>query len=93
VSTPDIPVRDISRSGTGHTPADPGSGATRESLGAPGKIDYQKIFESAPALFLLLSADDGFRILDASDAYLRATYTERDAIIGRSLFEVFPDNP
>ena len=58
-----------------------------------GKIDYQKVFESAPALFLLLSADESFSILDASDAYLRATYSERDAIIGRSLFEAFPDNP
>jgi PAS domain S-box-containing protein len=56
-------------------------------------VDYQKIFESAPALFLVLGADKGFPILDASDAYLRATYTERDAIIGRPLFEVFPDNP
>ena len=56
-------------------------------------IDYQKIFESAPALFLLLAADESFPILDASDAYLRATYTERDVIVGRSLFEVFPDNP
>ena len=56
-------------------------------------IDYQKIFESAPALFLLLVADESFRILDASNAYLNATYTERDAIVGRSVFEVFPDNP
>jgi len=74
-------------------PVDPGSGTTPEFLAAPGKINYQRIFESAPALFLLLRADEGFRILDASDAYLRATYTERDAIVGRSLFEVFPDNP
>jgi PAS domain S-box-containing protein len=58
-----------------------------------GKIDYQKIFESAPALFLILRADESFLILDASNAYLRATYTERDAIIGQPLFEVFPDNP
>lgn len=29
----------------------------------------------------------------ASDAYLRATMTERADIMGRRLFEVFPDNP
>ena len=57
------------------------------------KIDYQKVFESAPALFLLLGVDESFPILDASDGYLRATYTQREAIVGRSLFEVFPDNP
>src|SRR5581483_7286593 len=28
-----------------------------------------------------------------SDAYLRATMTERAAILGRHLFDVFPDNP
>ncbi|MFZ0694566.1 MAG: ATP-binding protein, partial [Alphaproteobacteria bacterium] len=32
-------------------------------------------------------------IVAASDAYLRATMTERDAILGRSIFDVFPDNP
>jgi len=56
-------------------------------------IDYRKIFESSPALFLILGADESFPILDASDAYLRATYTGRDAIVGRPLFEVFSDNP
>lgn len=64
-----------------------------EFLSEEQKIDYQKVFESAPALFLLLRADESFPIVDASDAYLRATYTERSAIVGRSLFEVFPDNP
>ncbi|MCC8939975.1 response regulator [Bradyrhizobium sp. Arg68] len=34
-----------------------------------------------------------FRIAAASDAYLRATKTERAAILGRALFDVFPDNP
>ena len=45
-------------------------------------VDYQKIFESAPALFLLLGADETFPILDASNGYLRATCTERDEIVG-----------
>jgi PAS domain S-box-containing protein len=56
-------------------------------------IDYQKVFESAPVLFVILGADESFPILDASNAYLRATYTERDAIVGQSLFRVFPNNP
>jgi hypothetical protein len=28
-----------------------------------------------------------------SDAYLRATMTNREEILGRRLFDVFPDNP
>ncbi|WP_147250270.1 hypothetical protein [Bradyrhizobium sp. MOS003] len=56
-------------------------------------VDFQKVFESSPALFLVLGADETFPILAVSDAYLRATYTEREAIVGRRLFDVFPDNP
>jgi PAS domain S-box-containing protein len=37
--------------------------------------------------------DPGFTIVAVSDAYLRATLTERDRIVGRSVFDVFPDNP
>ncbi len=54
-------------------------------------MDYVTLFRSLPCLHLLLARD--LTILDASDAYLRATMTVRDAIIGRPLFEVFPDNP
>jgi PAS domain S-box-containing protein len=56
-------------------------------------VDFQKVFESSPAPFLVLGADETFPILAASDAYLRATYTDREAIVGRRLFEVFPDSP
>ena len=55
------------------------------------KPDFQALFESAPGLYLVLRPD--FRIVAASDAYLRATMTEREAIVGRDIFEVFPDNP
>ena len=33
------------------------------------------------------------RIVAVSDAYLRATMTAREAILGRGIFDVFPDNP
>ncbi|GHE20389.1 hybrid sensor histidine kinase/response regulator [Halomonas urumqiensis] len=56
------------------------------------KAQFRAIFESAPGLFLVLSADE-YRIVGVSDAYLEATYTEREAIIGRPLFEVFPVTP
>lgn len=52
---------------------------------------YKRIFESGPALYLILSPK--FQILDATDAYLKATLTKRENIIGKGLFEVFPDNP
>ncbi|CAN5918814.1 hypothetical protein BH24BAC1_BH24BAC1_24450 [soil metagenome] len=48
-------------------------------------------FETVPDLYLILSPE--LVILTASDAYLRATFKERESIRGKSLFEVFPDNP
>ena len=53
--------------------------------------DFQALFESAPGLYLVLDPD--LRIVAVSDAYLRATMTEREAITGRGVFDVFPDNP
>jgi signal transduction histidine kinase len=53
--------------------------------------DFRTLFESAPGLYLGLTPD--FRLVAVSDAYLRATMTEREKILGRDLFDVFPDNP
>jgi two-component system cell cycle sensor histidine kinase/response regulator CckA len=57
----------------------------------PAPADFHRLFESAPGLYLVL--DPKLTIVAASDAYLAATMTERDAILGRDLFDVFPDNP
>jgi PAS domain-containing protein len=52
------------------------------------KPDYKALFETAPGLYLVLDAD--LRIVDASDAFLRATMATRSAIAGRPVFEAFP---
>jgi len=57
-------------------------------------LNFQILFEAAPGLFLILKPDaPHFTILGASNAYLKATMTERGNIIGHGLFKVFPDNP
>ncbi|EQA69623.1 PAS domain protein [Leptospira noguchii serovar Panama str. CZ214] len=53
--------------------------------------EYRLIFESLPGLYLILFPD--LRIAAVSDSYLKATNTKRDEILGRGIFEVFPDNP
>jgi signal transduction histidine kinase len=53
--------------------------------------DFRRLFESAPGLYLVL--DPGLTIVAVSDAYLAATMTRREAILGRGVFDVFPDNP
>ena len=54
-------------------------------------LDFRVLFESAPGLYLVLTPD--LKIVAVSNEYLRATMTERRAILGRCLFEVFPHNP
>ena len=60
--------------------------------GAPGALDFRLLFEMVPGLFLVLEPAPRFTILGASAAYLRVTRTEREKIVGRGVFEVFPDN-
>ena len=49
------------------------------------------LFEAAPGLYLVLTPD--WRIVAVSNSYLRATMTERANVVGRGIFDVFPDNP
>ena len=53
--------------------------------------DFRALFETAPGMFLVLLPD--LTIVAVTDAYTAATMTRRDDILGRGLFEVFPDNP
>ncbi len=56
--------------------------------------DFRTLFESVPVLYAVLEPDSPrFTIVAVSDAYVRATMTKREQILGRGLFEVFPDNP
>lgn len=66
------------------------NGAVAEPEPFP-KPDFQALFESTPALYLVLTP--ALVIAAVSDAYLRATMTTRERIVGRHLFDVFPDNP
>ena len=54
-------------------------------------LQFRSLFESVPGAYLVLKPD--LTIAAVSDAYLKATMTKREAIIGRNLFDVFPDNP
>jgi len=53
--------------------------------------DYRLLFETAPGPYLILTPD--LTIVAVNEAYLTATMTKREEIVGRGLFEVFPDNP
>jgi signal transduction histidine kinase len=59
-------------------------------MGSAG-VDFRALFEAAPGSFLVLDPD--LRIVAVSDAHLAATMIRRDDVLGRGIFDVFPDNP
>ncbi|WP_306589821.1 ATP-binding protein [Geothrix sp. 21YS21S-4] len=81
---PDIPPSDLAMGQTGGPPLQPLSTTWQ----AP---DFRALFEAAPAMYMVL--DPAFRIVSVSDAYASGTLIQRNSVVGRGLFEVFPDNP
>src|SRR5579872_103956 len=61
------------------------------NLAPQGHPDFKALFEAAPGLYLVLTPE--LVIVAVSEAYLQATMTRRADILGRPVFEVFPDNP
>lgn len=55
--------------------------------------DFAHLFEAMPHPYLVLRADADFTIVAVNERYLEATGTNRRDVLGRGLFEVFPDNP
>jgi signal transduction histidine kinase len=53
--------------------------------------EFRTLFEATPACLLVL--DPQWVIVAVSDAYLHVTMTERRGVVGKYLFDVFPDNP
>jgi PAS domain-containing protein len=54
---------------------------------------FRLLFEAAPHPYLVLRPDAALTIAGVNERYLAATGTRRAEIVGRGLFEVFPDNP
>src|SRR5947209_5362264 len=54
-------------------------------------LDYQRLFDAAPSACLVLDAH--LIIVAVNEAYLAATATDRSTLLGRPIFEAFPDNP
>ena len=53
-----------------------------------------RLFRASPTPFLVLAPDSPrFTITEVNDAYLTATMRTREGLIGRALFDAFPDDP
>jgi serine phosphatase RsbU (regulator of sigma subunit) len=54
-------------------------------------IDYVAVFRALPGMVALL--DPGLIYVDASEEFVRLSGRAREQLVGRYLFDVFPDNP
>jgi len=55
------------------------------------EIDYSAVFQAFPGMAALLTLD--LMYADANEEFLRMSGRTREQVIGRYLFDVFPDNP
>jgi signal transduction histidine kinase len=63
-------------------------------MGTLEPLDYRAIVEQTPCAYLFLKPDmPDYTILGVNEAYLKATMTKKEEIIGKKIFEIFPDNP
>ena len=65
--------------------------SNRDSSPSPAPPDFRRLFEASPNLYLVLDGD--LRVVALSDAYESATKITRAEVLGRGIFDVFPDNP
>ena len=61
----------------------------RRTAGPP--VDFERLFAAVPSALLLLDVD--LVIVDANEAYCTLLGRRRTDLLGRSVFELFPDNP
>jgi len=54
-------------------------------------LDFRKLFDIIPGSYIILLPD--LTVAAVSDEYLRATMVGREDLLGRYLFDVFPENP
>ena len=59
--------------------------------GRDGDLDYKLIFHVMPGMCLILDA--AFNILAQNDDHAKATLSIAKNVVGRNLFDAFPDNP
>lgn len=57
----------------------------------PSQPDFKAVFDLTPGMCLILDAS--FKIVAQNEEHARGTLTTGMNIVGRGLFEVFPDNP
>ena len=57
-------------------------------------VDFKVVFQNMPGMALLILPNSpDYTILEVSDQLLTQTKVQRMNVVGRNLFQAFPDNP
>lgn len=64
---------------------------TSHSPVTSSSLDYEALFGQLPDRYVVIDAHDGYKMIAANDAYLAVTGKTYEQIIGKGLFDVFPD--
>ncbi|HEY1024262.1 MAG TPA: hypothetical protein VGE26_03800, partial [Sphingobacteriaceae bacterium] len=65
-----------------------------QELSELASSDLQAIFDNGPALYVIIIPDAPyFTIKAVSEAFLKAMHFKKRKVLGKSLFNVFPNNP
>lgn len=62
-----------------------------DRTGDTDAIDYAAVFQALPGMVALLTPDLVYA--DVNEEFLRMAGRRREELVGRYLFDVFPDNP
>jgi len=63
----------------------------RGEISRSGDLDYKLVFNQMPGMCLIL--DTAFNILAQNEDHAKATLSVGKNVVGRNLFDAFPDNP
>src|SRR5579862_1279543 len=74
-------------------PSSPKGGGRLADLDSAINHLFRDQFETSPRPYLLLDPRPGLAIVDLNAAYAKATMIAPESVVGRPLFDVFPDNP
>ncbi len=87
----ELAMLDSAQSGADASPLDQ---RRRQMVDAASlRQQFQSEFDGSSHPYMLLDPGPGLQIVDINGAYAAATLTDRAQVVGRSLFEIFPDNP
>ena len=89
----DLAFLDASELGAGGDPARSGGARDPFNRNLASVTHFEREFAGSPKPYMAVDAGPGLHILIINDAYAHATMITPARVLGKPLFEIFPDNP